>query len=156
MAAHVHRIRLHGPWHKALAQPAEPEHWEPFRFPPLQEFAGQEDHGREQVLLLRRRFHRPTGLTSREQLFLVLENWPEGTQVSLNGRLLGHVTGPRQRFSTPELTFRNELLLRLPLANARRWPNWAQAAVLLEIVAKEDNKNPKTNSPGSSNPAPKT
>jgi len=65
-----------------------------------------------------RHFHRPTGLTSRHWVYLVLEKFHEFGEVKLNGRLLGsleHTLAPHRFDITAQITQRNELAIEIEL-----------------------------------------
>lgn len=96
--------------------------------------------------VLIRRFGKPTGLESSDQVFLVVEAFPEETAIMLNGQLLSEMVAMRENASEGSfvlrqeignhLQSRNELRLELPKHDINRVPSnsegWLQ--VRLEIV----------------------
>ena len=94
--AEPHRMRLRPPW---------------------------EHQRRENELLWRRRFGRPTNLEQHEQVFLVLDTAEVDADVALNGRHLGTVRSatPTARFAITELLEpRNELVLTVVEPSGRQ------------------------------------
>ena len=94
--AEPHRMRLRPPW---------------------------EQQRRENELLWRRRFGRPTNLEQHEQVFLVLEAVEVDAEVAVNGTRLGTVrpAGPTARFAITELLEpRNELVLTVVAPSGRQ------------------------------------
>lgn len=108
MPMSVHRIHLREPW------PCEV--------------------GREAVCW-RRRFNQPTGLGSRERVWLVLEGLPGHGEVHLNSAFLGQVepSAPASRFDiTGYLQPHNELVLLV--SSQASLPGRFPAQATLEIV----------------------
>lgn len=69
-----------------------------------------------EAVVWRRRFNRPTGLGSGQRVFVVMERLPGLGAVTLNGTVLGLLSGEAapQRFEvTDQLQSHNELVLRL-------------------------------------------
>jgi hypothetical protein len=107
-----HRIKLRKPWENQVTE-----------------------HG----ALWRRRFGRPTGLQSRDTVWLVIEGLPATASVRLNGEPLGSLVGQPMacRFDlTGRLRQRNELALLVQAADrpARPATSDQPADVSLEIV----------------------
>jgi hypothetical protein len=110
-----HRIRLRKPW---------------------------QIHVTENGVLWRRRFGRPTGLQSRDTVWLVIEGVPAASSVRLNDELLGRIVGQPMagRFDvTGRLRQRNVLALLVQVADrpAQAATSDQPADVFLEIVAGE-------------------
>ncbi len=133
MDRHLHCIRLLGPWEYAWADSQGPEAtWQrihlPVEKPPWLETACGN------WLLLRRWFHRPSGLGPKHHLRIRLDHLPLGTQVWLNQNYLGTLEGQHLvEFPQSALRLRNELILQVPASQARSWSLWAGMQVALEI-----------------------
>ena len=133
MDRHFHSIRLLGPWEYAWADSQGPEAtWHrvrlPVEKPPWLETACGN------WLLLRRWFHRPSGLEPLHRLRIRLDHLPPETQVWLNQNYLGTLEDQSQvALSQSALKLRNELILQVPASQARRWPRWIGIQVALEI-----------------------
>jgi hypothetical protein len=113
----VHRIRLRGPWQlqATAAASAPPRRVQlPARWDDLFE------SGTRRVRLCRR-FHRPTNLGPSDRVSLVVDDLPEGAQVSLNGASLGAEARPEAQpkvFPTPHLEPHNLLTVEFDVAEA--------------------------------------
>jgi hypothetical protein len=128
----VHRIRLRGPWQLQAAAPgsAPPQS---IRLPArAAEFF---DTGAPS-LQLSRRFNRPTNLAAGDRISLIIDNFPEGARVTLNGARLEPESLPAAEptvFPTSRLEPHNLLAIEFEVAsiNAIGDQVWGNIALVI-------------------------
>ena len=127
----AHSIRLQGPWETAPLTPANASFLKihlPGEVERLSYFPGG--------FRLKRRFHRPTGLTAGDVLFLTLPVPAAGVAVQLNGSSLA-AEGKEaflSRWQIGALELTNVLVITLRDDSSEEWARWREP-VVLEIHA---------------------
>jgi len=127
----AHRIRLRGPW---LLEPAASGE-RPSRTVRLPARWGELLEIGTHRVRLSRRFHRPTNLGPSDRVSLVVDELPEGAEVSLNGERLGLQAGDpagRTIFPTRALEPTNLLTLEFEIGPKPAGDEpWGDVALLI-------------------------
>lgn len=130
----LHEVRLKGPWEYAVrtkATASEPPHFERVHLPSSRQLGLSSDA----LLVVRRRFHAPTGLEEMDRVVIRLPKlWAAGIRAELNGRGVEKWRGDAQLVDvTSELQPFNVLDVEIAVGAADPATEWFAEPAYVQI-----------------------